>query len=327
MNDNDKTDGGLSLKGMKKNFSGKVVALSEKEKIPLTNFSFTSPKINFNTKGQVLGFDYSGKDIKSSINVLFAVTDTAGKNLLTHDKHEIKYDHIPAINYFHDADVSMKVVKVETYGKKIGYIVGAGDKVPEALEQMGFEVNRLNQKELSKNSLDRFDAIIVGVRAYNTIDWLGNYYDKLMKYVENGGNLIVQYNTSNFISNVRSKMGPYDFTISRNRVTDENAAVTFLKPEHPALNFPNKITQEDFKDWIQERSIYDGIDTTGKFEKILAMNDPGEKPDDGSLLIAKYGRGYFTYTGLVFFRELPAGVPGAYRLLANLIALNRKKAF
>jgi len=205
--------------------------------------------------------------------------------------------------------------------------VGAGDKVPEALEQMGFEVNRLNQKEIAKNPLDKFDAIIVGVRAYNTLDWLSSYYDKLMKYVENGGNLIVQYNTSNFISNVRSKMGPYDFTISRNRVTDENATVTFLKPEHPALNFPNKINQDDFKGWIQERSIYDAIDTTGKFEKILAMNDPGEKPDDGSLLIAKYGRGYFTYTGLVFFRELPAGVPGAYRLLANLIALNRKKAF
>jgi LmbE family N-acetylglucosaminyl deacetylase len=327
MNDNDKIDGGLSLKGMKKDFSGKVVALSEKDKTPLANFSFTTQKIKVNTKGQVLGFDYSGKDIKSSTNVLFAVTDTAGKNLMIHDKHEIKYDHIPAINYFHDADVSMKVVKVETYGKKIGYIVGAGDKVPEALEQMGFEVNRLNQKELSKNPLDKFDAIIVGVRAYNTLDWLGNYYDKLMKYVENGGNLIVQYNTSNFISNIKTKMGPYDLTITRNRITDENAKVNFLKPEHPSLNFPNKITEEDFKGWIQERSIYDAVDSSGKFEKILSMNDPGEGADDGSLMIAKYGRGYFTYTGLVFFRELPAGVPGAYRLLANLIALNRKKAF
>jgi len=327
MNGNDKTNGTVSIKGLKRNFTGKMVAFSESDMKPLTNFSFSTQKVRVNSKGQSLSYDFNGNAIKTSSNVLFGVTDTLGNNLIKSDKHEIKYDHIPTINYFHDADVALKVVNVETYGKKIGYIVGAGDKVPEALEQMGFEVNRLNLKEISKNPLDKFDAIIVGVRAYNTLDWLPNYYDKLMKYVENGGNLIVQYNTANFISSVRSKIGPYDFTISRNRVTDENATVTFLKPEHPALNFPNKINQDDFKGWIQERSIYDGVDTTGKFEKILAMNDPGEKPDDGSLLIAKYGRGYFTYTGLVFFRELPAGVPGAYRLLANLIALNRKKAF
>jgi LmbE family N-acetylglucosaminyl deacetylase len=327
MNGTGQTAGGLSLKGMKKDFTGNIVALSAKDNMPATNFSFSAQKIKFTSKNQVIGIDYSGKDIKTSNEILFAVTDATGKNFYAKDKHEIKYEHIPLINYFHDADVSLKVVNVTTYGKSIGYIVGAGDKVPEALEQMGYEVNRLTVKEISKNPLDKFDAIIVGIRAYNTLDWLGSYYDKLMKYVENGGNLIVQYNTNNFISNVRSKIGPYDFTITRNRVTDENAPVTFLKPEHPVLNFPNKITQDDFKGWIQERSIYDAADTTGKFEKILAMNDPGEKPDNGSLLIAKYGKGYFTYTGLVFFRQLPAGVPGAYRLLANLIALNRKKAF
>ena len=271
---------------------------------------------SYETEG--LGFPFSGP-LKIFLKDGDVIYD---KNMV-----DIKHDHIPAITYFKTTEIPFASTRLVTYGKKIGYIVGAGDKVPEALEQMGYEVNRLNLKEIAKNPLDKFDAIIVGVRAYNTLDWIGNYYDKLMKYVENGGNLIVQYNTSNFISNVRSKIGPYDFTISRNRVTDENAPVSFLKPEHPALNFPNKIDQDDFKGWIQERSIYDAIDTSGKFEKILAMNDPGEKPDDGSLLIAKYGRGYFTYTGLVFFRELPAGVPGAYRLLANLIALNRKKAF
>jgi LmbE family N-acetylglucosaminyl deacetylase len=327
MSGKDKISGNISLKGMKKDFTGKIVALSESDMKQLSNFSFTTQKIRVNSKNQTLGFDYNANNIISSSNVLFAVTDTSGNNLIKSDKHEIKYDHIPAINYFHNADVSFKVVDVKTYGKKIGYIVGAGDKVPEALEQMGYEVNRFSLKEISKNPLDKFDAIIVGVRAYNTLDWLSNYYEKLMKYVEQGGNLIVQYNTNNFISNVRSKIGPYDFTITRNRITDENAPVTFLRPEHPSLNFPNKINQDDFKGWIQERSVYDAVDTTGKFEKILAMNDPGEKADDGSLLIAKYGRGYFTYTGLVFFRELPAGVPGAYRLLANLIALNRKKAF
>ncbi len=240
----------------------------------------------------------------------------------------IKYDHIPAIVYFKNSKVVVKNFDLKTYNKKIGYIVGAGDKVPEALEQMGYEVILLTDKELSRNHLDQFDAIITGVRAYNTHDWMNNHYDNLMKYVNDGGNLIVQYNTSNQIGPVKAKISPYNFDISRTRVTDENATVTFLKPEHPVMNFPNKITQEDFKGWIQERSIYHAtaFDST-KFETIFSMNDPGEKPDAGSLIIAKYGKGYFTYTGLVFFRELPAGVPGAYRLLANLIALNKKKGF
>ena len=185
----------------------------------------------------------------------------------------------------------------------------------------------MTDKELSRNNLQQFDAIISGVRAYNTNDWLGKYYDKLMKYVNDGGNYIVQYNTSNFISNVKSRIGPYSFDISRTRITDENAAVTFLKPDHAVLNFPNKITADDFKGWVQERSIYHGANWDKNFQPVLSMNDPNEKPDDGSLIIAKYGKGYFTYTGLVFFRELPAGVPGAYRLLANIIALNKKKPF
>lgn len=239
----------------------------------------------------------------------------------------INYDHIPSINYFKEALLTVKKIELKTEGKKVGYIVGAGDKVPLALEQMGYEVTLLGDKELSRNNLEQYDAIITGVRAYNTNEWLNNYYDKLMKYVEQGGNMIVQYNTNNFLGGVRAKVGPYPFTINRNRITDENAVVKFLNPEHPAFNFPNKITAEDFTGWIQERSIYHATDTSGKFEKLISMKDPGENDDDGSLLVAKYGKGFFTYTGLVFFRELPAGIPGAYRVLANLIALNRKKAF
>jgi LmbE family N-acetylglucosaminyl deacetylase len=236
----------------------------------------------------------------------------------------IKYDHIPMINYFYTDWVKLVPIDLKTYNKKIGYIVGAGDKVPEALEEMGYEVTLLTEKELSRNNLQQFDAIISGIRAFNANDWMGKYYDKLMKYVENGGNYIVQYSQAN---NIRAKMGPYNFSVSGKRITDENAAVTFLKPEHPVLNFPNKITQDDFTGWIQERSIYHADNLDSHYESILRMNDPGEQPDDGSLVITKYGKGYFTYTGLVFFRELPAGVPGAYRLLANIIALNRKKEF
>jgi len=239
----------------------------------------------------------------------------------------INYDHIPSIKYFYPDAINVVNLSLKTYGKKIGYIPGAGDKIPEALEQMGYEVNMLTEKEISKNSLDKFDAIITGIRAYNTNEWIAKYYDKLMRYVEQGGNMIVQYNTSNFISSVSAKIGPYPFTINRNRVTDENAPVTLINKNHPAFTFPNLINEEDFKGWKQERSIYHATDTSGKYEKLITMNDPGENPDDGSLLVTKYGKGFFTYTGIVFFRELPAGVPGAYRLLANLIALNRKKAF
>jgi hypothetical protein len=239
--------------------------------------------------------------------------------------NKIQYDHIPTISYLYTDAVKLLQVDLKTRGKRIGYIIGAGDKVPEALEIMGYEVTLLSDKELQRNNLKQFDAIISGVRAYNTNEWLNNHYDKLMKYVAEGGNLIVQYNTSNQIGPVRAKIGPYNFNISRNRITDEKAAVRFALPEHQVLQFPNKITTADFDGWIQERSIYHANELDKNFESVLSMNDPGEQPDNGSLVIAKHGKGYFTYTGLVFFRQLPAGVPGAYRLLANLIALNQKK--
>lgn len=270
------------------------------------------------------------KPVKKDQNLkqqVFIAVSKDDKTTYAGERKVIKYDHIPTIVYFREASANLVQVSLETYGKKIAYITGAGDKVPEALEQMGYEVTVLGNKELAKNNLNQFDAIITGVRAYNTHDWMNNHYEKLMKYVQDGGNLIVQYNTSNQIGPVRAKIGPYNFNITRNRVTDENAKVTLLKSEHPAFNFPNKITDDDFKGWIQERSIYHATDTSGKFEKLLGLSDPGEKSDDGSLLIAKYGKGWFTYTGIVFFRELPAGIPGAYRLLANIIALNKKKGF
>ncbi|MEN9497815.1 MAG: hypothetical protein RL750_714, partial [Bacteroidota bacterium] len=234
----------------------------------------------------------------------------------------IEYDHIPEIHYFKMEPQRVVSIDLKRVGKRIGYIEGAGDKVADALEKMGFEVVLLGQKELSKSNLSGFDAIVSGVRAYNTHAWLNDAHDKLMQYVERGGNLIVQYNTSSQIGPVRAKIGPYPFNITRTRVTDESAVVTFLDPTHPALNFPNKLTAADFEDWIQERSIYHGADTSGRFQRPISMSDPGEKPEDGSLLVTRYGKGWFTYTGLALFRQLPAGIPGAYRLLANLIALN-----
>ncbi len=328
INKDQKFEGDLQIQNKKNN----IVA------IPYTDYFLRNNKSDPAVKFNIASVEMTARDqsinvgykIESdtSTSIRFLAKDNNMNYYSTSELKEIKYNHIPYINYLVAPEVEFKKIDVKTYNKKIGYIVGAGDKVPEALEQMGYEVTLLSEKELSRNGLDRFDAIITGVRTYNTNDWMSKYYNKLMKYVEDGGNLIVQYNTSNFISNVSSKIGPYNFSISRTRVTNENAAVTFLKPQHQVLNFPNKITGDDFKGWIQERSIYHaGNWDKNKFETIFSMNDPGEKPDEGSLIIAKHGKGYFTYTGIVFFRELPAGVSGAYRLLANLIALNKKKGF
>jgi len=277
------------------------------------------------SKKQVYTESITDKNLDPRIYKINTAPDSSHGGFI---QKSITYDHIPFINYFKEAILKVEKFDLKTAGKRIGYIVGAGDKVSEALEQMGYDVTMLGDKELSRNNIQQFDAIITGVRAYNTDIWLNNYYDKLMKYVSEGGNLIVQYNTNNFISTVSSKIGPYKFDIVNRRVTDENAEVKFLNPDHTVLNFPNKITPQDFTGWIQERSIYHAANFDKKnFETIFSMHDPGEPDDEGSLIIAHYGKGTFVYTGLVFFRELPAGVPGAYRLFANLIALNKQKAF
>lgn len=251
----------------------------------------------------------------SVVNISYSA---GGVNYL--ELHQINYDHIPSIAYTKPTSFTSIFFDLKTAGKSVGYIPGAGDKVPQALEQMGYKVTMLKEADIYPANLKQFDAIVTGVRAYNTNDWMSNVYETLMQYVNEGGVLLTQYNTSNFISSVKSKMGPYPFSISRNRVTDETAKVNFLIPGHPALNYPNKITEKDFEGWIQERSIYNAEKIDSNYQRILSMKDPGENEQDGSLIVGNYGKGKFVYTGLVFFRELPAGVPGAYRLFANLIA-------
>ncbi|HET9280191.1 MAG TPA: PIG-L family deacetylase, partial [Flavitalea sp.] len=267
--------------------------------------------------------------VKKNTELSVVLAMKVGKVQETYSNHIrlVNYEHIPTVHYIYQSKIKVVNEEVKTVGKKIGYIRGAGDNVPDALHAMGYDVTMLDQADLNFGSLKGFDAIITGVRAYNVHEYLGDKYDVLMGYVKDGGNLIVQYNTNNFVSSVKSKMGPYPFNVGRNRVTEENATVRFLKPEHDVLNFPNKISATDFENWTQERGIYfaDQLDT--KYETILSMNDPGEQEQKGSLIIADYGKGKFVYTGLVFFRQLPAGVPGAYRLLANIIALNKKQGF
>ena len=234
---------------------------------------------------------------------------------------QISYDHIPSIVYTKPAIFTALFFDLKTAGRTVGYIAGAGDKVPQALEQMGYRVTMLKESDINLLKLKQFDAVVTGVRAYNTNEWMNNVYDPLMQYVSEGGVLLVQYNTSNQIGPVKAKIAPYPFNISRTRVTDETAKVNFLLPDHPALNYPNKITDKDFEGWIQERSIYHAEKIDSNYQRILSMKDPAEtEQQDGSLIVANYGKGKFVYTGLVFFRELPAGVPGAYRLFANLLA-------
>lgn len=235
--------------------------------------------------------------------------------------HSIRYDHIPDIHYLSTAYTRLIHDTIRVSNKKIGYIEGAGDKMVAALRQMGYAVNVLSENDLVPEKLRSFDAIITGVRAYNVLDWLPGKYDVLMQFVKNGGNLIVQYNTNNQLGGIPFQIGPYPFTISRIRVTDETAAVHFLQPQADVLNFPNKISAADFDNWIQERSIYQAEKTDSHYIPILGMHDANEPESTGSLVIAPYGSGNFVYTGLVFFREMPAGVPGAFKLMANLVAL------
>jgi LmbE family N-acetylglucosaminyl deacetylase len=259
--------------------------------------------------------------VKPGTNFIHALE---GKTIYDQQLKAIRYDHIPPIHYYKPAMVECKSIDLKTNGSNIGYIPGAGDKVPEALEQMGYSVTLLKESDITASAIKKFDAIVTGVRAYNTNEWMNNVYDVLMAYIQDGGVLLVQYNTSSQIGPVKAKIGPYPFTITRNRITDEEAKVNMLIPRHPVFNYPNKITEKDFEGWIQERSIYHAETTDSNYTKPLSMKDPGETEQDGSLIIADFGKGRFIYTGLVFFRELPAAVPGAYRLFANLIAGKRK---
>ena len=230
----------------------------------------------------------------------------------------ISYEHIPAITYFPSAKAKLIKLDLKTTAKNIGYLAGAGDLVPEALKEIGLNVTLLNENEVMNGDLSKYDAIIAGVRAYNVNERIQFMQQKLMSYVENGGIYLVQYNVNRPL--LIDQIGPYPFGISRDRITEEDAKVIFTKPESKALNYPNKLTEKDFENWIQERGIYFAGSTDSRYEKPLSMKDTGEKETDGALLIANYGKGKFIYTGLVFFRELPAGVPGAYRLLMNLIS-------
>jgi len=250
---------------------------------------------------------------------LRVVAEVAGEKL-GRGLLRIDYPHIPIQTLFPAAVVTLCRFELKKTRTQVGYIAGAGDEVPAALRQVGFDVTLLDEEALLRKPLGRYGAIVVGVRAYNTNPRMPYYYQQLMDYVAAGGNLVVQYSTSNRLGKLTAPIGPYPFEITTDRVTDENAAVTVALPSHPLLQRPNRITDADFAGWVQERGLYFADKWSDKYEAPLRMHDPDEPETGGSVIVARHGKGAFIYTGLAFFRQLPAGVPGAYRLFTNMIS-------
>ena len=213
---------------------------------------------------------------------------------------------------------------IKKEGESIGYIVGAGDKVPESLSQIGYNVEILDVNTIDSKSLSKYDGVVLGIRAYNVVEELKFKQGVLLDYVKEGGNMIVQYNTAGRWRSQFENIAPYPLTISRERVTDENAEVEVIATNHPLMNYPNKIESRDFEGWVQERGLYFPSEWDENFTPILSMADKGEESKQGSLLVAPYGKGNYIYTGLSFFRELPAGVPGAYKIFANMLSLKKQ---
>jgi len=237
------------------------------------------------------------------------------------DKEQINinYEHISKQQILRVSESKFIKLDIKTGNQKIAYIMGAGDDVPKSLKQMGYEVTEIDPSEITKKKLAYFDVLITGIRAYNTAKELKFKQEILFDFVNEGKTMIVQYNTTDEL--VTKNIAPFPLKISRDRVTEENAEIRFLAPEHPVLNYPNKITPKDFEGWTQEQGLYYPNEFDTAFTPILSSNDKGETPKNGALLIAKYGKGHYIYTGLSFFRELPEGVSGAYRLISNLISL------
>jgi LmbE family N-acetylglucosaminyl deacetylase len=287
---------------------------------PVTGWQISPAVINFSNKhkGDEWTEDFTIIPTSSAKNEVAQALVTSNGQVFNMGLQRIRYEHIPNITLFPPAQAKLVHLDLKTAGKRIGYIAGAGDLIPDALRQVGYEVHFLTEGEIMNTDLSNYDAIVTGVRAYNVDPRLAFEQSKLMEYVKNGGNLVVQYN--NFAGLVVPQIGPYPFNVVNQRVTDEFAKVTVTDPQSPLLNYPNKITQADYEGWVQERGLYFVSNIAPEYKTIFEMNDVGENANKGSLITANYGKGRFTYTSLAFFRQLPAGVPGAYRLFVNLLS-------
>ncbi len=279
----------------------------------------SSIPVTFSFKGEVkeVSFTIEGNTFEGVDSIGAYVSD--GGRRFDKGFYEIKYEHVPYRIINISNKVPFSVIKAVASTGRIGYIAGAGDLVFESLRDAGHNINLLNVQDFNLVNFKKYTSIILGIRAFNVLDQSAQLNRLLNQYVEEGGHVVVQYNTSN---NLKIKQfGPFPLTLGRTRVTDENAVVTILDPGNPIFNHPNKITQEDFKYWVQERGVYFADKFDERYKPLLAMNDAGEQVSNGALIMANHGKGTYVYTGLVFYRELPSGIPGAYRLMENILAL------
>ncbi|HZV43392.1 MAG TPA: LmbE family protein, partial [Saprospiraceae bacterium] len=240
-------------------------------------------------------------------------------HLFHHKISVIDYDHLPYMSIVRESATPLQSLDIKITNRPIAYIDGAGDDVAASLRQIGYQVDVIDPALLSPEKLSHYQVVILGVRAFNTVDALSHKNTMLFDWVKQGGTMITQYNVNRPL--VTQDIAPYPLTISRDRVTEENSPVNILQPDHPAMKFPNKITATDFDGWVQERGLYFSNAWDDHFIPLLEMHDTNENPIKGGLLVAPYGEGYYVYSGLSWFRHLPAGNPGPYRLLSNIISL------
>lgn len=279
---------------------------------------------SLNNKGDEMRAFFRVKPPQVSVNpdesvIAEATVGTSATTTVTKGMTTISYTHIPTQTIFPEAKARLTRLELRKNVKTIGYIDGASDDVAEYLKQCGFDVALLSDEEIETGNLARYDAIVSGIRVYNdnARPRLRQQYRRLMEYVANGGTMIVQYQLSGGL--VTDSIGPYPFTISRDRVTEEDASVKIVKTNHPLLNTPNVITAADFEGWVQERGLYFANKWDDRYETILSCNDAGESEKKGGMLLTRLGKGAFIYTGYAWFRQLPAGVPGAYRFFTNML--------
>lgn len=287
------------------------------------NWSVVPAEIPFSLsrKGEELLVSFTVSPSKTASEITLKSIVRIDTRAYDQEKTDISYPHISRQMVLKPAEAKALRLDIKTKNEKIAYIMGAGDEIPKSLMQMGYEVTIVKPEEITAEKLQSFDVVITGIRAYNVVNALAFKQAFLLDFVKGGKTMIVQYNTLDDL--VTKEFSPYPLKISRDRVTDENAEVRFLAPGHKLLNSPNKITADDFKGWKQEQGLYYPGEWDQNFTPILSSNDKGESPKNGALLAARYGKGHYIYTGLSFFRELPEGVAGAYRLMANMIAIGK----
>lgn len=308
---------GVKIKAGKDNVTGSIhLEVPNNWLVTPSSIPFT---LNKKKEEQIVVFNVIPS--KEASEVTLKSTITVDGKIFDKDKIDINYSHIYKQMVLKPAETKAIKLDIKTKNEKIAYIMGAGDEVPNSLKQMGYEVEIVKPEEITPEKLQSFDVVMTGIRAYNVIAKLAFKQNILFDFVKNGKTMIVQYNTLDDF--VTKDIAPYSIKISRDRVTDENAEVRFLDVNNTILNNPNKITSQDFKGWKQEQGLYYPNEWDSHFKPVISSNDKGERPKDGAILVANYGKGHYIYTGISFFRELPEGVSGAFRLLANMISIGK----